>query len=105
MLRLLVKSIIIKTTGGLKAMPEKLRWDGTIKLGDVLRIGSIIVVIALAWGQFDKRATVLELQIKTIADQQAALVSRIEESNARTERVERYLISRDPAYDHTREAK
>jgi len=82
-------------------MPEKLRWDGTVNfgtIGTVVQLVALLVAIVVAWGQFDKRATVLELQMSLVEEQQKAASAAIVDSNQRTERIERYLISKDPKY-------
>lgn len=79
-------------------MPEKLRWDGNVNVGTMIHLAVLLVTIVLAWGAFDKRTAILELEIQSMAEQQRVTAVQMQESNERTERIERYLISRDPRY-------
>jgi hypothetical protein len=88
----------IERIEGLRFMPEKLTWDGKINLGTMLHLAVLLVTITLAWGAFDKRTALLEMEIKQVSEQQNLTALQLEEANFRTERIERYIISRDPKY-------
>ncbi len=81
------------------AASEKIHWNGEISVGTVIHIVVLVVTIVVAWSKFDERAALLEQKMEQMGAQQTALIQQLEKSGARTERVERYLISRDRNYE------
>lgn len=78
-------------------MPEKIGLNLN-NLGTVIHVGVLIVSLTLAYGAFDKRSSMLELEQQNLSKQQELAEAEIREVNARTERIERYLISQDKKY-------
>jgi hypothetical protein len=70
---------------------RSLRFDGSISLGSIIQIVTLIVAVTLAYSEFDKRTAILEYQFSSTTKQ-------LEEIHDRTERIENYLISKDPNY-------
>jgi hypothetical protein len=77
---------------------KKIHWDGTINIGTMIHLCILLVTITLAWGAFDKRTSMLELEIQQMSEQSKLNAMAVQDSAHRTERIERYIISRDPKY-------
>jgi len=73
-----------KPTGGI-------RWDGSINLGMMIQLISILLAMAAGWTAIDHRITIVETQ-------HAAMLEEVKKIDSRTLRMELYMISKDPAY-------
>lgn len=71
--------------------PHRVRLDGSLNLGTFIHLGVLIVAIALSWAAFDRRTTILELQV---TEQGREII----EIRKQTNRIERYLQGNDKLY-------
>jgi hypothetical protein len=87
---------------GAEIKPErprtKISWDGSVNVGTMLHLSVLVVTIVLAWASFDKRTSILDVQLQQMAESQKIQLKAITDASIRTERIERYLISKDPKY-------
>ncbi len=80
-----------KSNGNGNGNGKLIKWDGAVNLGGILQMVILVISIVWAWGVFDKRLTVIELQ----QDENA---KRLQLIDLRTERLEFYISSHDPEY-------
>lgn len=71
--------------------PHRVRLDGSLNLGTFIHLGVLLVAVVLAWAAFDRRTTVLEIQV---TEQGKEII----EIRKQTNRIERYLQASDKAY-------
>lgn len=62
-----------------------------INFGTLIQIGALVVAVVLAWGAFDRRTALLEMQVTD----QKQTIERIEQQ---TNRMEHYMQSNDAHY-------
>lgn len=72
-------------------MPDGFKLDKSVSLGVLIHLAVLVVTITLAWSAFDRRTTILELQVSEQS-------KTIQDIKAQTNRIERYLMAQDPQY-------
>jgi hypothetical protein len=70
---------------------SRIKWDGAINFGTVIHIAVLVVAVVLGWGAFDKRLAMIEHDHKELGKQLQII-------DARSERMERYMLAHDPRY-------
>lgn len=69
--------------------PVKVDWS--FNVGTMIHLLVLVVMMVSAWGAFDRRTTVLELEVNTLN----ATVDKIER---RTEKIDQEMLRKDPEY-------
>lgn len=68
-----------------------IKWDGAFNIGTVINIVVLIVALSLGWSAFDKRLTLIE-------HDHNEMLHKVQAIDARTERLDRFMLSHEPSY-------